>query len=185
MNQVDFFKNFTRDASVGALAPTSRIGIQKTCSSIDFLKDVLLVEYGPGDGALTHHVLPQLTQNSRYIAVETNALFARELRKIHDPRLEVVQESAERIRTILFERGDIKADYIVSSIPCTFLSHGSRLAFVRNTKESLKEGGSFIVYHQYSPLMRRYLVENFGNVQTTFVPFNIFPMFIMRSVKED
>jgi len=176
MNQV--LKRFLKDKKVAALAPTSKFAVRKICEHINFSRNLFFVEYGPGDGVLSKEVLSRMTLESSFVGIETNANFVRELQTIADPRLKIVHDSAENICKIISG----PADFVFSSIPCTFLSPSARRNLVRDTYNILAPGGSFIVF-QYSPLMKNYLEEVFGEVKLSIVPLNVPTMFIMAAHK--
>ncbi len=182
MNQVHFLKSFLKDRNVAAVAETSRATVRKILSKIDFSKDLTVVEYGPGTGVCSLPVLERLSPNSRFIGIESNADFARQLRKVEDPRLTVVEGDARDIDTILKKLGLPAADIVISSIPFTFFSPAMRRDLVCRTASVINPGGAFLVY-QYSPLMKGYLAESFPIVRLSFSPLNIPGVFIMEARK--
>ena len=158
MKQVNFLKTFLKDKNVAALTPTSSLTIKKICSNIDFSKDLIIVEYGPGTGVCTKAILKQLSANSKLITIETNKDFISYLNTIKDSRLINIKGSAQDVLKILNSEGISQVDYVVSSIPFTFFSSSERASLVSSTHRIIKPGGSFIVY-QYSPLMKKYLKD--------------------------
>lgn len=182
MNQVSFLKNFVKDRSIGALTPTTHSAIKKVCANIDFSRDISIVEYGPGTGVCTLYALGRMTPASSYIGIETNSVFVGELQKVKDPRFTIVHGSAENSLETLRSLGVKSADYVISSIPFSFLSDKTRASIVGATHEALRPGGTFIVY-QYSPLMKKYLEAVFGHVRLRFTPLHIPSIFIMEAQK--
>ena len=176
MNQV--LKRFLKDRKVAALAPTSKFAVRKICEHINFSRDLSFVEYGPGDGVLSKEILARMTPESSFIGIETNADFVRELKTIADSRLKIVHDRAENVCKII----ESPADFVFSSIPCTFLPASARRNLVRDTYNILAPGGSFIVF-QYSPLMKNYLEKVFEEVKLSIVPLNVPTMFIMAARK--
>ncbi len=182
MNQVHFFKSFLKDRNVAAISETSRSTVRKILRKIDFTKDLIVVEYGPGTGVCSFPVLERLSPNSRFIGIEANAGFARQLRATKDPRLTIVEGDARSVDTILKDLGLPAADVVISSIPFTFFQPHERRDLVCRTASVINPGGTFLVY-QYSPLMKGYLEKSFPEVRLSFSPLNIPAVFIMEARK--
>jgi phospholipid N-methyltransferase len=143
----------------------------------------VVVELGPGPAVATKPILASLDKRARYLVVESNPIFVSHLRKIGDTRLEVVEGDARKLKQLLTERGIRAADAIIASIPFTYLTPADRTALVSAAYDSLRPGGDFIVFHQYSPLMAKYLKKKFGKVHTEFELFNVLPCFLMHAKK--
>ncbi len=177
-----FLKNFFKDKNIAALTPTFMTGVKKVCEKIDFSKDSVFVEYGPGDGVFTHFLLEKMTPNSKLIGIDTNKDFVEFLRKIGDPRLHVVHDTAENIQKILADCNVPAADYVLSGIPFTFFTPALREEVVHKTWNSLSIGGKFLVY-QYSPLMLKELQKYFKTSHLDTLLLHIPPLFIMEAIK--
>ena len=74
-------------------------------------------------------------------------------------------------------------DLIVSSIPFSLIDKKDREDVVKNSYKSLKEEGKFIIFHQYSVLMKKPLQKYFKNIKIDFEPRNLFPCFVMSAGK--
>jgi len=185
MNKIKFFKTFISDSRVGAVAPTSEAAIKRVCQPVDYSNDIVVVEYGPGNGVLTKHLLERISNNSRLLAIDTNKFFISHLKKIHrgDRRVVLLNDDARNISQILSKQNIDSVDYVISSIPFTFLPPNVRRDIVIQTHGILKPGGKFLIY-QYSTLMKQYVKKLFPDVSVQFVPVNIPPMFIIAAVKE-
>lgn len=182
MQKFTYIKNFLKDKKVGAVAKSSKFAVSKISESVDGLKDVTIVEYGPGDGVLTRALLEKISGDSRIIAIETNISFVKQLSRINDKRLTVINDYAEHLPSVLKRLGISSVDYVFSGIPFSFLKKDTRFQIVKNTKDALRSGGEFVVY-QYSPLMATYMKRVFGNVRVRFIPFNIPSYFLMEARK--
>ncbi len=126
------------------------------CRRLDFSKDMILVEYGTGDGAFTRYLLRQMTVASHLIGIEINRRFHSELTKIEDGRLITVNDDARNIIPILRERGLREVDCVISGIPFSFMGKEAIQSIIYDTWEVLKPSGTFIAY-QFSPCVRKYL----------------------------
>jgi phospholipid N-methyltransferase len=76
----------------------------------------IVVELGPGTGAVTTAIDVRLPPGARHLAVELDPRMAGFLRQAH-PGLEVVEGDAAKLQTLLTERGVDHADAVVSGLP--------------------------------------------------------------------
>ncbi|MDO8521295.1 MAG: methyltransferase domain-containing protein [bacterium] len=181
IERMRFFKNALRDRKVGAVTMSSGYVVA------DVLKRLpehphLIVEYGPGEGAITRAILRILPADARLVAVEPNKEFLAALEKIADSRLTVIQKMAQDLSPEELA-GMQGADAVVASLPSFYLSKKDRQKVVADAYDMLLSGGVFIFSHQYSWLMRKPLEEKFADVVIAFEPRNIFPCFILSATK--
>jgi phospholipid N-methyltransferase len=192
INTLYYLKNLITDIHVASVTPTSRFGVEKVLEKIDFQKNKLILEYGPGTGNFTEPLLKNMTENSKLIAIEKNSDFCRVLqRSIQDPRLILFEDSAENVLDILKScngAGDLKADCIISGIPFSLLSKKRKMAILKNTHAALKKGGKFLAYQaffQFPDILKIPLEELFGDVQAQYYMFSLPPLLILEAVKKD
>jgi phospholipid N-methyltransferase len=171
-----FVANFIKHPTmVGWLLPSSRFLVNEVLNQIDWNKAKVIVEYGPGVGSFTRAVLQRMRPDARLIAIELNAEFCGYLNAtLRDPRLQVVNESATEIDSLLNKLRLPKADYVISGIPFKTMPDPLRDLVVRKTHSILKPDGSFLVY-QFSGTVRPYLERVFGRVSRDFKLLNILP----------
>jgi phospholipid N-methyltransferase len=176
-----FFREYLRDVHVAAVSPSSSFLTRRLLRALDLPATKLVIELGPGDGAATKPLLAALTTDARYVAIERNPNFAAALRGT-DPRLTIVEGVAQDMERAL---GDLagRADAVIASIPFTYLTKEERAAVCAAAKRMLRPGGTFVVFHQYSPLMVPYVKKTFGAVRVEFEPLNLFPCFLMKATK--
>lgn len=175
-----FLKTFLKDRNIGAVLPSSPYFVKRILSTIDFARDNIVVEYGPGTGVFTKILLDKLSPASTLILIDTNPEFVKLLRKVDDPRVRVFHDSAENIQGILKECGLLNADYIFSGIPFSFFSKDLKMRIINNTRGAIGKTGKFVVY-QYSAHVRRYLKQSFRSVNSDFELFHIPPMFVFEA----
>lgn len=75
-----------------------------------------IVELGAGTGPVTKGILDYLSTQGRLVSFEINPALFRHLKKIHDSRLTLVQDSAERLDEYISQ-----FDCVVSGLPLTSL----------------------------------------------------------------
>lgn len=183
MSKIDFLKTFIKDKDVASVTPTSQHCVKKVCSNIDFSKDFTLVEYGPGDGVFSKYLISKMSPQSRLILIEANKDFVAHLKEtITDPRVEIFNNLAGDVQSILNAEDAGNIDYVLSGIPFSFLNKDRKRDVLLATKTILKHGGIFLAY-QTSGHLKKPLMEVFGNYETDFVPLNIPPYFVYKVTK--
>ncbi len=171
-----FARNFFRHPlMLGSIVPSSRFLIRELLNPVDWKRARVIVEYGPGVGGITTEVLRRMRPDALLIAIEMNPDFVTYLRgALTDPRLRVVEGSAEWVDEILSRFGRHQADYIISGIPFSTIPAPLRERILRNTRAVLAPGGAFLVY-QFSTRVLEDLKRIFGYVGRKFEPLNVLP----------
>ncbi len=183
MTEKILIKEFIKDKKVGAVFSTSKHVVKKMLGSIDFDKAKLLVEYGPGKGVITTHLLERMRKDAVLFVFETNKSFIKELLNISDKRLVIINAGAEDARIILKNRYKInKVDYIISTIPFTFFDRRKRKRVITKTYNLLNENGKFITY-QYTGLIYQLLKQKFHQTRVIAAILNIPPAIIFTGIK--
>lgn len=183
MGKIDFFKTFIKDRDVASIIPTSIRCVKKVCNHIDFTKDFILVEYGPGDGVFTKFLLDKMSPGSRLILIEANQNFAQHLKEtIDDTRVTVHNILAGDVESVISEQDMGNVDYVLSGIPFSFLDKERKRVVLRSTKTILKEGGKFLAY-QTSGHLKKPVMEVFGNYDIEMEMLNIPPYLIYDVIK--
>jgi len=167
------------DHNVAAISRSSPYLIRRLLRRLDLKNIKTLVELGPADGVATRPILKALPPDARLIAIERNRGFARSLARTADDRLRVIEGDGRHLPAHLRESGLVQVDAVIASIPFTYLSKDDRRELVIDVKRSLKPGGVFIIFHQYSWLMLPYVKQIFGECRLEFEPLNVFPCFMI------
>lgn len=171
-----FAKNFLQHPKMlGSLIPSSRFLVGRLLGKIDWNRARTIVEYGPGVGTITNHILARMSPEARLIVFEMNEDFVDYLRRAFpDPRLHVVHGSAENVGRELARLELSGADYIISGIPYTTMPEQLRGRIMHESREALNPGGAVLVY-QFTRAVLPYLRTYFNQVYQDFEPFNILP----------
>ncbi len=171
-----FLRGFIKHpVMVGSVIPSSKVLIDKMLGPVDWANCKLFVEYGPGVGTFTEHVLQRMAPDATLIAIDTNADFTDYLRrKFADSRLFAVTGSAADVGQIMGDCGFDEADYILSGIPFSTLPAGLGPKIAEATADALRPGGAFLVY-QFSPKVREYLEPYFDRIDRGFEWINVPP----------
>ena len=178
-SRLRFLKQWVRNPrELGSITPSSRYLTREVVDRIDFSRARHIAELGPGTGVFTQAILERLAPDGRVLAVDTNAGFVEHLRReIRDPRLTVVEASAERIDQLVAEAGWPGVDAIVSGIPYSLLPRPVTRAILQASRRALGDDGLFVGY-QYSRMLRPFLLDVFGNVHYRSVLLNLPPAFV-------
>ena len=172
---------------VAALVPTSSFTVDRMASTTEPERPELIVEYGPGSGVLTRALLERLHPDGRLVAIELNrGLAARLSFELDDPRLSVVEDSAERVTEILQELGLEGVDRVFSGIPFFWLPPERAQSIVASTHRALVAGGRFVAYQMfYQPrrCLRVHLDRCFSTVASELDLRNLPPYRIYQAVK--
>lgn len=171
-----FLRGFLKHpVMVGSVIPSSKMLIDRMLAPVDWGNTKLFVEYGPGVGTFTEHVLQRMAPDATLIAIDTNPDFTVYLkRKFADSRLLPVTGSAADVRQIMADCGFDHADYILSGLPFSTLPPGVGPKIVEATAAALRPGGVFLVY-QFSPKVFDFIAPHFDRVDRGFEWRNIPP----------
>jgi len=115
-----FFWAFVSKPGVtGAIAPSSE-GLSKTMVDwIEWDQVNAIVEYGPGTGVFTKHILRKIEEagnNASYFAIELNGSLVRQLRK-EFPNVSIYEDSVENVAELCKKEGIEQVDAIISGLP--------------------------------------------------------------------
>lgn len=160
--------------TVGAVWPTSCRAVDDLLDMADLGRAGVVVEFGAGTGVYTEGVLRRLPPEARFLSYEVDpALASAVSRRLPDERLEVVNESAERVVERLEKLGR-NADVVVSSLPFSTLPRPVSQRILDAAREALAPGGVFLVL-QYSKTVLPELESRFPEIRRRFSPLNIPP----------
>jgi phospholipid N-methyltransferase len=171
-----FARNFfSHPLMLGSIIPSSRYLVRRLLDQVNWEAARTIVEFGPGVGNITAEILARLQPAGRVIAFETNPDFVKHLRReFKDDRLTVAPTSAENLRTILDQHAVGAADHVISGIPFSVMPENVRRSIVEQTRNSLRPGGSMLVY-QFSSAVKPVLANVFADVKHEFEWFNVLP----------
>ena len=138
-----FFRESLKSLSVTAsIFPSSRFLASALLRPIDFDRARIIVELGMGTGAITTEILRRMAPGSVLLAIELNPAFIAHVRsKVHDSRFIAISGRAERLGSILSQKGVRRVDAIVSSLGLTSMAHDQRSSIVRQAAEHLGKDG--------------------------------------------
>lgn len=171
-----FFRGFLdHPRMVASVVPSSLSTINALLAPVDWQACRLFVEYGPGVGTFTRHILERLPPHGKLLVIDTNPRFIEHLeRTIPDPRLLTVLGSAADVESFVAATGESAADYVLSGLPFSALSRDDGRQIVTKTHAVLREGGAFMTY-QFRASARELTAECFARLDTGLALWNIPP----------
>lgn len=183
-SRINFLKESLKNIkTLGTVAPSSRFLSKRMLREINFSKANVMVELGPGNGAITKYILQNLSPNTTLVCFEINENFYNQLQKIKHPQLIVLKASAEKIIEELKKLNIEKVDCIISSLPLTIIPDKITSEILEKSFRILVNNGSFIQY-QYSLTYFKKLKEVFKeSISLGFELLNIPPAFIYHCKK--
>jgi phospholipid N-methyltransferase len=183
-SRIKFFKEALKNLkTLGTLIPSSRFLSKRMLRDIDFSNTDVIVELGPGNGAITKYIIENLSPKARLICFEINHNFYSQLKEQRHPQLIVLNISAEKIADELKKLNINKVNCIISSLPLTIIPEEVSDEILEKSFDVLEENGTFIQY-QYSLSYFKKLKKVFKeSILLEFEPLNIPPAFIYRCKK--
>ena len=184
MNKIDFFREGIRNLrTVGTVTRSSKFLCNKIVSLSSVEQSRYVIELGAGDGVMTRHILKRMAPDAKLISFEINSKFCDLIRKINDPRLIVVEDSAEHLESYLEKHDFGSVDTVFSALPFVVLPDNLAQQIVQTCHKKMRPAGQFLQIH-YSLLERNLYKEIFGNLAIKFQLLNIPPAFILCCNKE-
>lgn len=186
---IDFLGQYLQNPmQVGSLTPSSRVLARAMVRDLTLEGARIVVEYGPGTGVFTRHILDRLTSDARYYALEPNPVFHRRLKR-RFPQVDLIADGAERAADHLARHAG-EVDAVFCGLPFSFMSRGALRATVEATSRLLRPGGhfrAFLYHHTYClpklTAFRRLIARHVGEVRTVAVWTNLPPAMVVSCQK--
>lgn len=156
--------------TIGAVAPSSDDLARAMVEGVDWSRARVVVECGPGTGALTGRIRERLAPGAHFFAIELNPGFAQEFSRRH-PDVRLHRGCVSDLPGLCREEGR-EVDVVVSGLPWAAFSPGDQERLLGAMHESLRPGGHFATF-AYQPAsalpagrrFRRLLERTFSRVE--------------------
>lgn len=182
MEAVKFLvQSIKRFNEMGTVVRSGSAMCKKMSSFIDSQNDLIIVELGAGDGAITEHILKAMSPKARLFIFEINDEMYEALTKLKDERIVLIHDGAQHMVDHLAKYHVTKVDTIISAIPFLVLPEELMEDILILVKNTIRPGGNFIQMH-YALTIKKTYEKIFGNVKTFFVPLNIPPGYVFKCV---
>jgi phosphatidylethanolamine/phosphatidyl-N-methylethanolamine N-methyltransferase len=146
VNQAKFLAEFLQQPrAVGSVVPSSPYLARMMVQNANLADADVVLEYGPGSGALTGHILREMSPRSRFAAIEINPQLAAIFRDAH-PGVPLFEDSVENVRAICDSMGVAMVDCIISGLPWALFSKSTQITILDQMMRVLKPGGRFVTF---------------------------------------
>jgi phosphatidylethanolamine/phosphatidyl-N-methylethanolamine N-methyltransferase len=175
---------------MGAVAPSSPWLARRLVDEMGLEDALTVVELGPGTGPFTRVISERAHPEALILALELNPRLAAELARRFD-RVEIVNDSAERLPEHLRSRGRDHADCVLSGLPFAGFSEDLQRRLLDAVVSALGPGGRFATFAYLHAAwlppgrrFRRMLESCFHKVERTSTVWrNLPPAFVYRCEK--
>lgn len=187
IKKLHFFLEYLKNPkTVGAVVASSKFLIKSIVKEINFREVSCIVELGAGQGQITKALLKKMRHNQKLLAFEINKKFVKDLKKIKDKRLIVIEDSAENLEKHVQKNGFKKVDCVIGALPLTIWPKKTVDNLLKIVSRILKPYGK---YAQYASYLRHYqiFVKYFKseNIKLKYILLNIPPTFVYVCVKKN
>lgn len=129
-------------STIGAVLPSSPVLAREMAAVVPSTDRPVVVELGPGTGALSGAIAQRVPEGGRHIAVEVDPGMCEHLRGTY-PGLEVIEGDAKRLGQLLADSGIRSVDAVVSGLPWSLFAGESQRRILREVGNVLAPGGGF------------------------------------------
>ena len=176
--------------TVAAISPSSSYLATAMLEPLTLARTRVALELGAGTGAITRALLDQLPPHATLLVFEINPRFIDCLRRsISDPRMILINSSAENLDSELHQRGIQQVDTVTSSLGLAFVPDRERHALFQRLSPFLHQKSVFTQYQYIHGLqfvegrlcrlnLRPLLSRYFGSVQSRIEWRNLPPAFV-------
>lgn len=163
----------SKPGQVGAVAPSSPHLAREMGSVIPRTGSPVVVELGPGTGALSAAIANRLPAGGRHVAIELDSGMVEHLNR-DLPWLEVIEGDATQLGSLLSAAGIDQVDAVVSGLPWSIFPAKLQHDILQQVGAVLIPGGAFTTFAYLHALgmsgarqFRRRLDISFDEVLTT------------------
>ncbi len=190
MAMTDFLKEFlTNPKTTGAVHPSSSYLAEAMTNHENLTSSQCVVELGPGTGVITGKIMGKIAQDSIFLALEINPVFAKKVQE-RFPNAFVYPDSAENIQKYLKKHNAKHCDVVISSLPWTFFDQYTQQQIFASVYNSLSAEGKMVTYsYLHSHLFpsgkrfRNLLHQHFPNIQKKLIWKNFPPAIVYECKK--
>lgn len=142
---VNFLKEFvTKPQQIGAIVPSSPALAREIVARIEWAKAEIVVEYGPGLGAVTSEILRR-AEGCDFFAIEVNEVYAEAFVQ-RFPGVPLYRDSAANVVDICARHGVDHVDAVVSGLPWANFSHETQDEVLDAMLDVLAPEGQFATF---------------------------------------
>jgi phospholipid N-methyltransferase len=132
-------------SAVGAIVPSSPRLANLLASVVPSAGAPVVVELGPGTGAISAAIERRLPSGGRHLAVELDPELAAFLRTTR-PELEVIEGDAAHLRELLAGRGVTRVDAVISGLPWALFDQAAQESILAQVAGVIGTEGAFTTF---------------------------------------
>jgi phosphatidylethanolamine/phosphatidyl-N-methylethanolamine N-methyltransferase len=129
----------------GAIATSSQFLARTMVEWIDLPKAKTVLEYGPGTGVFTEHIVLRMPAGSNFAAIELNPRLAEMFRRRH-PGLTLVEDSVADVGAICQRLGLGEVDCIVCGLPWASFPESLQTRILDQMMTVMSPQGQFVTF---------------------------------------
>jgi len=146
MRWQQFLREFIqRPLAVGSLVPSSAHLARAMVQNAGLADADVVLEFGPGTGVFTEHILRELKPGAKFAAIEINPQLAAVFKETH-PGVRLFETSAENAGAVCDAMGVAAVDCVVSGLPWAFFPNALQVSILDKLMLVLKPGGRFVTF---------------------------------------
>jgi phosphatidylethanolamine/phosphatidyl-N-methylethanolamine N-methyltransferase len=130
---------------IGAVAPSSPALSARLAAVAPSQGSPVVVELGPGTGAVTSAVSRRLPETARHLAVELDPAMAGYLGRVH-PGVEIVTGDAADLMSLLAERDLKRVDAVISGLPWSLFGSETQQSILDQVVSVIGDTGVFATF---------------------------------------
>ncbi len=190
-SRINFLRQYIRSpGTVGAVTPSSKELAAKMLDPSSIQQADVILELGPGTGAITSEIVDRIDSSSRFLALEMNPEFVLNLKRDFQS-VEVIEGSATELNSILKNLEVNTVDLVISGLPWAAFPDKVQEQILSEVAEILRDGGRFVTF-AYSGIhlfpkaraFRNRLKAYFSTIERSQVAWsNVPPAFAYHCIK--
>ncbi len=165
-----FFGEFIlHPTKTGAVAPSSDFLARTMVQWIDLPRAKTVLEYGPGTGVFTGHIIKRMSPESQFAAIELNSSLA-DLFRLRHPNLTLIEDSVANVEEICRRLGLGQVDCIVCGLPWASFPESLQIRILDQMMTVMSPKGQFVTFaylqglllppgRRFASLLPRYFSE--------------------------
>lgn len=186
---ISFFREFLKHPTeVAAALPSSLALVGELLKDFPLKDSKTVVEFGAGNGAVTHQILSKISENTICLVVEPNHAFSQMLAN-EGAQVNVIEDYAQNVCDQILEKYGL-VDFIVAGLPYSLMPKETLIRIIAGAHKILRENGELrIFFYAHSLLFPKiqdmvFLLRNRFRTSQLHVSWKNFPpMAVCRCVK--
>ncbi|MCY7341192.1 MAG: methyltransferase domain-containing protein [Pseudonocardia sp.] len=130
---------------MGAVAPSSPRLTRVLASVVPRAGRPVVVELGPGTGAVSAAIGERIPAAGQHLAVELDPGMVAYLQRTH-PNLEIVHGDARRLGELLAERGVDHVDAVICGLPWALFDEATQSGILTGISDAIGQTGAFTTF---------------------------------------